>query len=169
MAGVDYSEDIDEVLSFNTGDTRQCYTINITADEQCEFVECESEFFNSQVQTSNPRVNLVSPIARVVINDLMELNCSTFLHAQCIVHTAMAYLQITNITCVLSGDVFRESGCTLSGEMDQGQKQAADNTLLFIYIFGPLVVALITTVIIVILLITIAYKWRKRRHHDMSP
>jgi len=168
VAGVDYSEDVDEVLSFNVGDTRQCYTINITADEQCEFVECESEFFNSQVQTSNPRVNLVSPIARVVINDLMELNCSTCLHAQCIVHTAMTYLQITNITCVLSGDVFRESGCTLSGE-DQGQKQASDTTLLFIYIFGPLAVALITTVLIVILLITIVYKWRKRRHHDMSP
>ena len=78
VAGVDYSEDIDEVLSFNTGDTRQCYTINITADEECEFVDCESEFFLSQVQSSNPRVNLVSSVARVFIDDLMELNCSTY-------------------------------------------------------------------------------------------
>ena len=79
VAGADYSEDIDEILSFNIEDTRQCYTINITADEQCEFVDCESEFFNSQLQTSNPQVNIVLPIARVFIDDLMELNCSTCL------------------------------------------------------------------------------------------
>ena len=78
VAGADYSEDIDEILSFNVGDTRQCYTINITSDDECEFVDCESEFFNSQVQTSNPRVTIVSPIARVFIDDLMELNCSTY-------------------------------------------------------------------------------------------
>ena len=101
MAGADYSEDIDEVLSFNTGDTRQCYTINITANEQCEFVDCESEFFSSQLQTSNPRVNLVSPVATIFIDDLMELNCSTYLHIQHIMYchgmlTHLPYLHIIN-------------------------------------------------------------------------
>ena len=72
VAGTDYeAHSID--LEFAVGSVRECHTVNILQDDECE---CERDYFFSDLAyVSGVVVSIVRPTARVLIDDDEELEC----------------------------------------------------------------------------------------------
>ena len=61
-------------LTFNTGDTRVIYTINIVNDDICE--SPQGEFFSrTSLFTQDQHINIARSQTRIVISDSTEREC----------------------------------------------------------------------------------------------
>jgi len=69
-------ENFSEVLAFNRNSTEVCHSINITDDEECEYDGCESELFLSHLSTDDYNIHLINDTVSVIIQDIMEDECS---------------------------------------------------------------------------------------------
>ena len=72
VAGTDYeAQSID--LEFAVGSVRECHTVDILQDDECE---CKRDYFFSDLAyVSGVVVSIVRPTARVLIDDDDELEC----------------------------------------------------------------------------------------------
>ena len=74
MAAGDYEAVVGEQLVFNTGDDRQCHTVNIVDDDDCE--QPAEDFFSNLMFVSGQQVVTINrPQAEVVIDDDNEPEC----------------------------------------------------------------------------------------------
>ena len=65
---------VDEQLVFNTGDDKQCHTINIVDDDDCE-QPAEDFFSNLMFVSGQPLVTINPAQAQVIIDDDNEPEC----------------------------------------------------------------------------------------------
>ena len=74
MSPDDYGGVIDQLVQFNTGDTKQTHTITIAQDLLCE--DDPNEFFSNIALVSGTQpIEVIHPQARVIIDDSMEPEC----------------------------------------------------------------------------------------------
>ena len=59
---------------FNTGDNRQCHTVNIVNDDECE-EPAEDFFSNLELVSGVPIITVIRPEAQVFIDDTGEPEC----------------------------------------------------------------------------------------------
>ena len=74
VAPGDYGAVVGEQLVFNTGDARQCHTVNIVDDDNCE-QPAEDFFSNLMFVSGQPLVTINRPQAQVIIDDDNEPEC----------------------------------------------------------------------------------------------
>ena len=74
MSPADYTGQSHVLLSFDTGDTVQCHTVEINDDDLCE--QLPEDFFSELTYVSGIMAIIVNPdTARVIINDDNEPEC----------------------------------------------------------------------------------------------
>ena len=74
MSPADYTGQSGVLLSFDTGDTEQCHTVEINDDDLCE--QPPEDFFSELTYISGIMPTMVNPdTARVIINDDSEPEC----------------------------------------------------------------------------------------------
>ena len=74
VAPGDYGAVVGEQLVFNAGDDRQCHTVNIVDDNDCE--QPAEDFFSNLMFVSGQQVVTINPAqAQVIIDDDSEPEC----------------------------------------------------------------------------------------------
>ena len=73
MGGIDY-EPTSAMLSFSTGSERDCHTITILQDTDCE--QTPENFFANLTLTSGSPVIIIDPeLTEIIIDDSNETDC----------------------------------------------------------------------------------------------
>ena len=72
---------MNELVHFDTGDTRGAHTISIVNDDVCE---SSHEEFTCRISlvTKDSLTSIVNPLARIMIEDSTELECGTSIIVQ---------------------------------------------------------------------------------------
>ena len=75
MAPGDYGAVVGEQLVFNIGDRRQCHTVNVVDDDDCE--KPPEDFFSNLMYVSGVQtITVIRPEAQVIIDNTNEPECA---------------------------------------------------------------------------------------------
>ena len=75
MSPGDYGGVIGQLIQFNTGDTNQTHTIIIRQDSICETDQDEFFFSNITLVSGTRPIDVIIPLATVIIDDSLEPEC----------------------------------------------------------------------------------------------
>ena len=75
----DFGGVIGQLIQFNTGDTNQTHTITIAQDLLCEIDPNEFFFSNITLVSGVQPIDVIRPLATVIIDDTMEPECGKYL------------------------------------------------------------------------------------------
>ena len=99
MSPDDYGGVIGQLIQFNTGDTNQTHMILSEQDNICEIDPNEFFFSNITLVGGVQPIDVIQPLATVIIDDTMEPECSELFTQT---HHSCGLLKTTSIPCTLS-------------------------------------------------------------------